>query len=499
MICKYSILILVAPEIRLSKDHAVNDFGDDQHQICRDYAKKQGWKLAAKFDDVGISGAAFGNRPGVLEALKVMKAGDVLLVCDLSRLSRSSDLSPALDRLKHRGARCIGVQDGYDSDSRSARMQAGLSGIMSAEFRSMIGDRTRSALEMRARDGRATGGKAFSDPKLVKEIFQRFACGESLKRIASDFNARNIPSPGAAWKARSNPRGKWLVSALHALVQNEIYIGRRIWNKSQFIKDPDTGKRIRRERPESEWVVTKCEPLIDRPTWDAAQRRFQGRTMATRSQRQLLSGILECGLCGSKMIISGGLHRRYRCSQNHHGGAHACAFSQTFPQKEAEHLLLAPIIQIALSDKAIKVGLSRMRQRRTEAARERTARPAESASKRELRELERLVSQGILSAETAQPSIDAIKRRPAASAQDVIEIAPLISPEVWRDCVLRMRSILMGDDVGAARDVMRELVDAVPVTPGEDSSYVNLGFPEEIVALKTGTGPRISSGSGGRI
>src|SRR5690606_15225566 len=132
---------------------------------------------------------------------------DVLLVMDLSRLSRSQDLPGMLLRLRHRGVRVIGVQDGFDSESRTARMQAGLSGIMSEEFRTMIADRTRSALEMRATDGRPTGGKAYDDPAIVREIFQRFADGESLRSIANDLNRRGVPSPGAGWKPRARPRG----------------------------------------------------------------------------------------------------------------------------------------------------------------------------------------------------------------------------------------------------------------------------------------------------
>jgi hypothetical protein len=220
--------------------------------------------------------------------------------------------------------------------------------------------------------------------------------------------------------------------------------------------------------------------------------------MATRSQRQLLSGILECGVCGSKMIISGGFHRRYRCGQNHHGGVHACSFSQTFAQKDAERLVLAPIVDDMLSDKAIKEGLSWMRRQRSEATR-RVDAPAVPAAVRELRELERMVREGILSAETVQPAIDAIKRKAEAKTQAAPNVVPLVSPEVWRDGVLRMRSILTGDDLSAARDVMRELVDVVPVLPGDDATHVYLAFAASSVALMTGTGSRISSGSGGRI
>jgi hypothetical protein len=37
-------------------------------------------------------------------------------------------------------------------------------------------------------------------------------------------------------------------------LKNERYAGRLIWSKSRWLKDPDTGKRVRRERPESEWI-----------------------------------------------------------------------------------------------------------------------------------------------------------------------------------------------------------------------------------------------------
>ena len=142
---------------RYSTDRQTEASIADQVRVCREHAERHGWPVTSVHQDQGISGAALGNRPGVQTVLGTLEAGDVLLVMELSRLSRSQDLAPLLLRLRHRGARVIGVQDGYDSESRTARMQAGLSGIMSEEFRTMVADRTRSALEMRARgqtDGR---------------------------------------------------------------------------------------------------------------------------------------------------------------------------------------------------------------------------------------------------------------------------------------------------------------------------------------------------------
>jgi site-specific DNA recombinase len=204
----------------------------------------------------------------------MVEAGDVLLVADLTRLSRSQELAPLLDRLRFRGVRVIGVLDGFDSDSPQARMQAGLSGLMSDELRAGIRARTHSALKMRAENNRSTGGKLYgydnggnvieAEGAIVREIFERTAAGESMRTIANDLNARDVPSPGAKWN-RSERRhdGRWLVSVLNAMLQNERYIGRLVWSKSQWVKDPDTGKRIRRDRPESEWTVTECPALVE--------------------------------------------------------------------------------------------------------------------------------------------------------------------------------------------------------------------------------------------
>ena len=103
-----------------------------------------------------------GNRPSALSLLEAAFARrfDIVLVTDLSRLSRSNgDLSKMIDRLVVRGIRVIGVQDGYDSTRRGHKLQAGLSGIMGEAFRDMIKERTHAALESRAKAHRSAGGK----------------------------------------------------------------------------------------------------------------------------------------------------------------------------------------------------------------------------------------------------------------------------------------------------------------------------------------------------
>lgn len=438
----------------------------DQFRVCRQFAEQHGWTVVAEYSDEAISGAALGNRPGAQRALAEVRSGDVLVIMDLTRLARSQDVAPMVTRLRHRGVRVMGAQDGFDSETRHARMQAGLSGIMSEEFRAMVADRTHSALELRARTGQATGGKAYENPEVVREIFARFAAGESMKAIASDLNRRGVPSPGAEWKPRARPRGNWLVSTLHAMLRNERYIGRHVWNKSQWVKDPDTGKRIRRERPESEWIVQECERLIDDQTWSRVHARFVVRRGKGGVPRFLLSGLLECAQCGGKMIIMGGDQHRYVCGTYHAGGEHACANGSTFPRETAERLILAPVMDDLLSPAAIAEGIRIMRE-------ERVTPPKPEPADREVIELERLVKMGVLSAETAAPAITEAKRQAEAKRRtDPIPLTPWPSEKAWRDAVMGMRQILNGDDVTAARDVLRELIGPARCRPAKDGHVV---------------------------
>ncbi|HUN74376.1 MAG TPA: recombinase family protein [Steroidobacteraceae bacterium] len=147
---------------------------------------------------------------------------------------------------------------------------------MGQQFRKMTAKKTHTALESRAKTGRPTGGRCFgytsknelveSEAPIVTEIFERRANGESLRAIARDLNARRVPTP----------RGRlWYVSALHELTRNERYLGRLVWNRTMWRKDPDTGKRQCVERPRSEWITHTDESLrlVSDATWERVRAR----------------------------------------------------------------------------------------------------------------------------------------------------------------------------------------------------------------------------------
>lgn len=349
---------------RFSTDRQNESSIADQVRICSEYVERQGGTVVERFEDQGISGAALGNRPGVLMLQEGAFAQrfDAIVVTDLTRLSRSQgDLSKMIDRLTAHGVRVIGVQDGYDSARRGHKLQAGLSGIIGEAFREMVKDRTYAALESRAKAGRPTGGRAYGyrDGKIdrgeafmVLEIFGRFADGMSPRAIAADLNARRIPSPGASWKRTERRASGWMGSSIRVIVRNERYRGVVHWNTSEWRKDPDTGKRKRIVRLRSEWVshVDESLRIVSDELWERAQRRIGpakdgARFRSGGKPKFLLSGLLVCDVCGAHYVITN--QRDYGCSSFHNG--RACSNSISVRRDRAETVLLDPIRKDLLS------------------------------------------------------------------------------------------------------------------------------------------------------
>jgi hypothetical protein len=93
----------------------------------------------------------------------------------------------------------------------------------------------------------------------------------SARAIASQLNAEGIPAPrGGAWNA-STINGNRL--RRDGILWNELYIGRLIYNRQRFAKDPETGRRVPKTNPPADWVVADLPELqiIDQPIWDQAQ------------------------------------------------------------------------------------------------------------------------------------------------------------------------------------------------------------------------------------
>jgi DNA invertase Pin-like site-specific DNA recombinase len=469
---------------------------------CRRRAEAEGWPVVATYSDEAISGDDH-RRPQYQAMLAAARdrSFEVLIVEDLSRLARDSVESElAIRRLEHWGVRVVGLFDGYDSTHRGRKLLRGMRGLMNDLALDEIRDRTHRSQRDRAEKSLSAGGLPYGyravdafdgtkrvgrtreiDPAradIVREVFDRFAAGESLRVIANDLNRRGLPSPGAGWnRERRASDGLWRVSALHSMLGNEAYAGRYTWNRTQWVKDPETKKRERRERPKADWIVREWPELriVDEDTWQRVQTRMgqratlYGQPKGGRA-RYLLSGLLRCGECGGAYIVAAHRPVRYGCATHRQAGAAGCSNSRLVAREVAERLILADVRDQVLSPEAVALAVRVMREE-AKAASQPGPDPEVEAVDRDIEAVERLRREGVLSPRAAAAALEPLRAQRAAMATRATSVVAgafgaesdyvAVAGALWE--------AITGDDVDEAREALRGLLGTVRlVVEGEE-------------------------------
>ncbi len=451
------------------------------------------WPPPTVYSDAALSGAR-NDRPGYRRLLDDATKFDVIILDDLSRLSRDNvEVQQQVRRLKFAGVRVIAVSDCIDTADKAHKLGVGLRGLMGELYLDDLRDKTHRGLTGRALSGASAGGLPFGyrvagtgmraiDPTqaaVVRRIFEEYVSGASPREIAANLNRDGVPSS----------RGStWAMSAIYGdkkrgigILSNPIYVGRQIWNRSRWVKHPDTGRRIRQERPESEWVVTEHPDLaiVEIAVWERAQRRMgssrQTHVRAGRRPKHLLSGLLRCEMCGGPLVVID-LYR-YGCSTHKDRGDAACPNRLRLPRKSAEAALLAGIQEQLLSEEAFQAA-----QRAVQAALKKAA-PNTTELERRLdrneRERENILAAiraGILTPSTkaelerAEASCETSRRDLAAArAQTPARMLPRLRERweaVTRDLAAR------GKNLPRARAAIRELLGDNIIVRNENGDLV---------------------------
>ena len=148
-----------------------------------------------------------------------------------------------------------------------------------------------------------------AEAAVVRRIFKEFADGRSPRAIAVALNQDDVPDPtGRPW-GPSTINGN--VARGTGILNNELYVGRLVWNRLRYVKDLDTGRRISRLNPKTDWITRDVPVLriVPQALWDrvkARQAEVRKRTRGKRTERfwdrrrprYLFSGLLRCGGCG---------------------------------------------------------------------------------------------------------------------------------------------------------------------------------------------------------
>ena len=113
-----------------------------------------------------------------------------------------------------------------------------------------------------------------------------YAAGESPRSIAKALNRKGIPGPSGGTWGPSTINGN--AARGTGILNNELYIGKLVWNRLRYVKNPETGRRQSRLNPPEAWIVKDVPELriVPQELWDAVKTRQAEMVRTTRPDRK---------------------------------------------------------------------------------------------------------------------------------------------------------------------------------------------------------------------
>ena len=244
----------------------------------------------------------------------------------LDRVSRDQEhLAHFYKHLTFKEVHLFTLSEGWISE-----IHIGLGGTMGALYVRQLAEKTHRGLRGRIEAGKSGGGLTYGyDVVRIPKPDGTFDDGERrineaeaaiVRRIfeATPRHATAKDRVDAERRENPGPRGKgWGASTINGnsergvgILNNPLYVGKLVWNKLRYVKDPDTGKRLSRVNDgtavsrEGRTGLAHCQRRavgarqgppeavsFTSPAW----RRSRGIGVGRDT---LLSGLAKCGFCG---------------------------------------------------------------------------------------------------------------------------------------------------------------------------------------------------------
>jgi DNA invertase Pin-like site-specific DNA recombinase len=178
-----------------------------QRSVLSAEVSRRGWPKVEWVSDDGFSGKDLA-RPGLTQVLAQIRAGDVLAVAKLDRLSRSLfDFAGVMDCARREGWSLVVLDLGVDTTSAAGEMLANVMASFAQYERRLIGERTAAALAARKAQG-MTLGRPVEIPSVVEgQIVALRAKGLSMAAVAQQLNVDGVTTArGGRWHASTIKR-----------------------------------------------------------------------------------------------------------------------------------------------------------------------------------------------------------------------------------------------------------------------------------------------------
>ena len=341
---------------RLSNDDdpAQNSL-QNQQEICRAFAEKQGWMIVGSSTDDNISGMNFSRRGlDMLTAAVQAKQIDAVLVKDLSRLGRHrTQTALFIDFLRENQVRVISVTEGVDTFCEEDDLMIGVRGLMNDYYAKDIGKKIRAGYRQKQKDGlvitppfgywkdRNTNQVLVQQEaaETVQLIYALYLQGCGQKEIARRLNSFGRKTPAQiraerlgydSQKPHKTRDGQflWTYASVKNILVEEAYTGvlnnhRREYNngKTKHIDKTDW------YRHEGFFPV-----IIEKQEWEQVQAllKRQARPANGNQAKHRYAGLLTCRECGNAFIPmircwNGKSRVEYVCRGYHRNGKTYCA------------------------------------------------------------------------------------------------------------------------------------------------------------------------------
>lgn len=316
-----AIYVRVSTEEQAKKGYSIKD----QLRQCRDKAiNLLGRSVQIKeYIDDGHSGE-FLERPALTDLRNDIRDEliDTVIVYDPDRLSRKLAHQLLVTEDIEKRSKIVFVNSEYKNTPEGILFYQ-MRGAFSEFEKAKINERMSRGRREKAKQGKVvkdskTYGYKYNketsmlevyepEAKVIQLIFELFTNPQGrvqgINGIANYLNTRKIPT--------KKGRGAWHRQVVRQYLMNETYAGtyyHNKWNtegilKNKYTKDPNEKVKMSL-RPKEEWIPVEVPAIIDRKTFDLAQKLLKEsrRRWAGRSKNKyFLSGMVRCGDCGNTM------------------------------------------------------------------------------------------------------------------------------------------------------------------------------------------------------
>ena len=322
-----------------------------QRQVIEAHARSRGWDLVTTVEDIDVSASKRRlDRPGLTRVRAIIAAGraEAILVWRLDRLARSVvDFGTLLDD----GLNVVSCTEPLDTTTAMGRAMAEVLQVFAALESRTIGDRLKSTIAYRVGQGdRWRGGPT---PYGYKSIPHPSGDGKTLavEPVEAEFvrqAADIVLGGGTLYKAMqaltaggSKPRRAeaWSLSSLRVVLTGDSALGRQSRH----------GVPI---RDEEGLIATPWEPILPVDHVERLRAILAPRplTQTRRKASRLLSGLLVCGTCGSRLRVNsrrseGGHIESYGCRAN--GDGRVCSRPSSINADQVEAFIVDEFLTVA--------------------------------------------------------------------------------------------------------------------------------------------------------